>query len=155
MRFRDTLAMRLRHAYFPIRRVTRNRLAEFDITVDQYVVLTLLAEEQGCTQQDLVEQVCSDPSSMRAILVLLEKRGLIRRKVCMIDARARRVFLTARGRKLQSKLLSEGPQQLPSHLKGVLTDNELKTLLRCLDKIANAESARSHVSNDMQGVCKD
>ena len=138
MRFRDTLAMRLRHAYFPIRRLTRARLAEFDITVDQFVVLSLLVEQQGRTQQNLVEEASSDPSTMRAMLVLLEERGLIRREYSTHDARARLVFLTSQGRKLQEKLLADGPQQVPSYLDGVLTDDELTTLLRCLDKIADA-----------------
>ena len=138
MRFRDTLAMRLRHAYFPMRRLTRARLAEFEITVDQFVVLSLLVEQQGRTQQNLVEEASSDPSTMRAMLVLLEERGLIRREHCTHDARARLVFLTSKGRRLQKKLLIAGPRQVPSYLDGLLTDDELSTLLRCLDKIADA-----------------
>ena len=96
-------------------RLTRARLAEFDITVDQFVVLTLL--------------------------VLLEKRGLIRREPCTRDARARLVFLTSKGRRLQKKLLIAGPKQVPSYLDGVLSDDELRTLLRCLDKIAAAAAS--------------
>ncbi len=141
MRFRDTLAMRLRHAYFPIRRLTRARLAEFDITVDQFVVLTLLLEQQNRTQQSLVEEASSDPSTMRAMLVLLEERDLIRREPCTHDARARLVFLTSKGRRLQKKLLIGSPKQAPSYLDGVLTDDELRTLLRCLDKIADAAAS--------------
>lgn len=122
-------------------RLTRARLAEFDITVDQFVVLTLLVEQQGRAQQSLVEQASSDPSTMRAMLVLLEKRGLIRREPCTRDARARLVFLTSKGRRLQKKLLIAGPKQVPSYLDGVLSDDELSTLLRCLDKIAAAAAS--------------
>lgn len=147
MRFRDTLAMRLRHAYYPIRRFTRARLTEFEITVDQFVVLTLLVDQQGHTQQNLVEEASSDPSTMRAILVLLERRGLIRREHCAHDARARLVFLTSEGRRLQKKLLIAGPRQVPSYLDGVLTDDELTTLLRCLDKIAEAAASAERSPN--------
>lgn len=147
MDFRDSLAMRLRHAYFPMRRLTRARLAEFDITVDQFVVLSLLAEQEGRTQQNLVEEASSDPSTIRAMLVLLERRGLIRRERCTRDARARLVFLTSEGRSLQMKLLIAGPRQVPSYLDGVLTDDELRMLLRCLDKIADASPSTERSSD--------
>ena len=74
MGLRDSLAMQLREAYFSIRRSAQARVAASGATVDQVVVLTLISEQQGLTQRDIVQRSCSDPSTIRAMLVLLEEQ---------------------------------------------------------------------------------
>lgn len=136
MGFRDTLPMRLRAAYFSVRRETQEFLEPFGLTVDQFVLLTLLAEENGLTQRELGRRAVSDPSTIRVMLVLLEGRGLIRRPRCQQDGRARRVHLTSKGRRLQEKTMPGGPKTLPSRLAGVFTPEELETVLDCMARIA-------------------
>ncbi len=78
--------------------------AQYGATADQFVILTLLAEEDGVTQQELVRRAFSDPNTITVMLRLLEKRGLIRRLSHSHDGRARLVYLTPKGRALQRKL---------------------------------------------------
>jgi DNA-binding MarR family transcriptional regulator len=96
--------MRLRGAYLTFHRMANAHFEQFGVTADQFVVLTLLAEEEGVTQRDLVEQAFSDANTIGEMLTRLEKKGLVRREPHPEDGRARCVFLTPRGRKRQKQL---------------------------------------------------
>lgn len=133
VRYEDSLAMLLRASYTAMRRRAQQRLRGTDATVDQFVIMTLLAEQDGVTQQDLVVRAYSDPSTIRAMLVLLEKRGWLRREQDDTDARARRVFLTKSGRAFQLKLqeIVGSPQAMESSMK----PSEFRIVKRCLRKL--------------------
>src|SRR5262245_33264450 len=96
--------MRLRGAYLTFHRMANAHFEQFGVTADQFVVLTLLAEEDGVTQRDLVEQAFSDANTIGEMLARLEKKQLVRRERHPKDGRARCVFLTPKGRKMQKKL---------------------------------------------------
>jgi len=133
--------MQLRGAYGLIRRVAQTRLADSDATVDQVVIMTLLAEEDGLTQKDLVERAFSDPSTVRAMLVLLEQRGLVRREVCDEDARARRVYLTSDGRRQQKALVRRSHIGDAARLEALFDDEELRLLRAFLQRIIDDKLA--------------
>jgi DNA-binding MarR family transcriptional regulator len=97
--------MRLRGAYLTFHRFANAHFEQFGVTSDQFVVLTLLAEQDGITQNEVVEQAFSDPNTIGAMLARLEKKDLIRRERHPHDGRARCVYLTLQGRKLQRQLL--------------------------------------------------
>ncbi len=82
------LAMSLRAAYLVMHRRTGALLARTRVTADQFVVLSALAEADALTQRELVSRTSSDPNTMRAMLVLLERRGLIKRRPHPRDGRA-------------------------------------------------------------------
>jgi DNA-binding MarR family transcriptional regulator len=144
--------MQLREAYFSIRRSAQARLTATGATVDQVVVLTLIAEEQGLTQRDIVERSCSDPSTIRAMLVLLEKRGWIRRDFDPNDARVWRVSLSAEGRKQQRRLKRIAHIGDPTRMENLLADDELQIVRNCLQRIAGkqAEVATSATGKSKQ-----
>jgi DNA-binding MarR family transcriptional regulator len=93
------LAMALRAAYMALHRETEAAVASHGVTADQFVVLAALAGGEARTQRELVARTGSDPSTLRAMLVLLEKRGLVERRPHPTDGRARSVRLTASGRR--------------------------------------------------------
>lgn len=98
MRDGHELAMALRAAYLAMHRQTDALLAPSGVTADQFVVLSALSENDALSQRELVERTSSDPNTLRAMLVLLERRGLIERPPHPTDGRARSVALTATGR---------------------------------------------------------
>jgi DNA-binding MarR family transcriptional regulator len=132
--------MQLRAAYFSVRRTAQARLAESGATADQVVVMTLLAEEPKLTQQEIVERSFSDPSTVRAMLELLEDRGWVRRDSDPEDARVRRVKLTAEGRKQQRRLQRIGQIGDPTNMENLLSDAELRVVTDCLKRIANTQA---------------
>ena len=90
------VARALRAAYLALHRQTNDCLAQEGVTADQFVLLSALSEADAATQQELVRRVGSDPNTVRAMLLLLEGRGLVARERCPADGRARSVTLTGR-----------------------------------------------------------
>ena len=69
----------LRAAYLALHRQTNDCFAKDGVTADQFVLLASLADADAVTQQELVRRVGSDPNTVRAMLLLLEGRGLVAR----------------------------------------------------------------------------
>ncbi len=98
------LAMALRGSYLTMHRKADSFFVKHGVTADQYVLLHLLASESGVTQQTLVARASSDPNTVRAMLLLLEGRGLVTRKRHPVDGRARSVSITKKGLTLFKRL---------------------------------------------------
>ena len=69
----------LRAAYFGMHRVSDAHFSRHGVTADQFVLLACLKEQDAITQLELARRASSDPSTIRAMLVLLEGRGLVAR----------------------------------------------------------------------------
>ena len=130
------IAMGLRAAYLLMHRQTNAFLAAFGMTADQFVLLALLADEDGITQQELAERARSDPNTIRAMLVLIEKNGIVRRGKHPSDRRARRVTLTRKGRGAYAKVSAEIRPLQDALLRPFGTIGARK-LLMSLDRISD------------------
>src|SRR6187401_3668392 len=95
---KDRLPLELRAAYLALHRCSDVQFGKLGVTADQFVLLATLARGDALTQRELARRMPSDPSTVRAMLVLLEQRGLVQRNVHPGDARARTVALTAAGK---------------------------------------------------------
>ena len=135
------IAMGLRAAYWSMHRQTNARLARHAVTADQFVLLSLLAEQDGITQQQLCRRASSDPNTIRAILVLLGDNGLVARGPHPTDARARHVTLTRKGRQVHAKLSRE-LRPLQDRLVGLFDAQEGQALVQFLGRISE-EMTRS------------
>ncbi len=93
------LPMALRAAYLAMHRRSDAHFAQHGVTADQFVLLATLSQGDAITQRELARRMPSDPSTVRAMLVLLEKQGLVERDVHPGDSRARTVSLTAVGKR--------------------------------------------------------
>lgn len=91
--------MALRRAYLAMHRRTDAALARHGVTADQFVLMSALADGHAATQRELADRTASDPNTVRAMLLLLEKRGLIARTPHPSDGRALAVALTPAGKK--------------------------------------------------------
>ena len=92
------IAMGLRAAYWAMHREADALLQPQGVTANQFVLLSILAEGKALTQQELVRQASSDANTVRAMLVLLERSGLVSRRSHPTDGRARCVAMTDQGR---------------------------------------------------------
>lgn len=74
----------------------------FGITVPQYNVLRILrgAHPNPCTINSLIERMLDRMSNASRIVDRLEAKGLVERKVCPSDRRAKDVVITDEGLKL-------------------------------------------------------
>ena len=141
------IALHLRRAYFALNRRLEDLLAPHGLSGDQYRVLLMLKQHGECTQRTLVELLLSDPSTLGAIVRLLESRGYIRRQVDPDDRRARRLSFTAAGHRLFAKI-----QPLVERVRGeldeVLSSHERDELIRILAKIESHILARWSARTD-------
>jgi DNA-binding MarR family transcriptional regulator len=112
-------------------------LAQSGVTADQFVLLAALADAAALTQRELVYRTSSDPNTVRAMLVLLERRGLIVRRPHPTDGRARSVSLTRKGRTVFNRLWRQS-EPLRKRMVGALTPAETTMLIDQLQRIVTA-----------------
>jgi DNA-binding MarR family transcriptional regulator len=136
----EEIPMALRAAYLALHRRSEAKFAPHGVTADQYVLLATLARGHALTQRELARRISSDPSTVRAMLVLLERRGLVGREAHPTDARARTVALTAQGKRTFRQVRKAG-EPIRARMLDALRPGEVKTLLRLLDRVAGALNA--------------
>ncbi|MBI5585534.1 MAG: MarR family transcriptional regulator [Deltaproteobacteria bacterium] len=76
----------------------------YDLTPEQWGVLTRLREGEGLNQSQLGEKTFKDRHNITRILNLLENRGCIERRADKTDRRIYRLFFNKTGQDLQEKL---------------------------------------------------
>ena len=144
-----SLPLGLRAAYLAMHRRTNACLAKTGCTADQFVLLGLLAHEDAVTQQELVRRASSDPNTVRAMLVLLEKRGLIARVGHPTDGRARSVILTEKGRRLHRRQMAD-TEPLRKRMRALFRPGEAEALADSLARIADALSPPSRREHPLE-----
>ena len=131
------LPMALRAAYLALHRVSDARFAAYGVTADQFVLLATLSQGQALTQRELASRISSDPSTVRAMLVLLDHGGLVKRESHPSDARAKTVALTAAGKRKLQQLWKAG-QQIRDKMFESLEPSDARTLVELLRRVANS-----------------
>jgi DNA-binding MarR family transcriptional regulator len=137
----SVIPIALRAAYLALHRRSDARFAPHGVTADQFVLLATLARGgEALTQRELARRMSSDPSTVRAMLVLLAARGLVERDSHPADARARTVALTAKGMRVFRRLWTAG-EPIRAQMLGALQPGEAATLVRLLGRLAEALNA--------------
>lgn len=131
------IAIALRTAYLALHRRSEAQFAPQGVTADQFVLLATLARGNALTQRELARRMSSDPSTVRAMLVLLEQRGLIERDAHPTDSRARTVALTAQGQRTFRQLWSAG-EPIREQMLAAMLPHEAEVLVGLLARIATA-----------------
>jgi DNA-binding MarR family transcriptional regulator len=108
----------------------------YDITPEQWTVLSSLWEAEGVHQSLLAEKTAKDRHNIARILNLLEKGGLVRRQPDRGDLRRRKVYLTEAGRSLKPELVRVSIGFLEEAFAG-MTQEDLSSLIRILRRILN------------------
>ena len=131
------LAMALRAGYLAMHRRTDAALARHRVTADQFVLLAALAGGGAVTQKDLGRRTASDPNTVRAMLLILERQGLVARRPHPTDGRARTVALTTKGRRLYAALWA-ATEPVRQELTAGLVQDEGEALLGLLARVTRA-----------------
>lgn len=106
----------------------------FDLTVDQWVVLESISQQQGISQNEVAEITAKDAPTITRILDLMQKKGIIQRILAENDARKYKIMLTPYGEQLHRKV-----KPVVSEVRkkgwGNLSDTDYNTLVRIMDSI--------------------
>ena len=137
MESKSELPMALRAAYLALHRRSEAQFAKCGITADQFVLLATLARGDSLTQRELARRMPSDPSTVRAMLVLLEKQGLVRRDAHPSDSRARTAALTVAGKRKFRQVFTAG-ESIRDQMVETLQSHESALLVRLLNQVAES-----------------
>ncbi|MDD6254784.1 MAG: MarR family transcriptional regulator [Eubacteriales bacterium] len=81
-----------------MRRQMSMALDRYDVTLEQFVVLYNLVNDDGINQKTLSRRVDKDQATLARILDILESRGYVERRTTEKDRRAFLVFITDKGK---------------------------------------------------------
>ncbi len=112
------------------------KAAQAGISVDQWIVLKQVSENNGCSQVEIAQSTVKDaPTTTRTIDQLVNKE-LIEKQLDPNDRRKYMVFVTDKGLQLIERLLPvvQSYRKLP--VKGFLKE-EQDTLLQLLNRMLN------------------
>lgn len=140
MTTQNNLPMALRAAYLALHRRSDAQFSPHGLTADQFVLLATLSRGQALTQRELARRMPSDPSTVRAMLALLERRGLVKRDSHPTDSRARTVALTTAGKRKFRQVWAAG-EQIRAQMFGSMQPEEAEILVRLLMNVAEALNA--------------
>lgn len=98
---------RLRKAFLSICRCGDVVFSPYRLTTEQYALMRAVQREPGICQADITEQIFAEPNTVTAMVTLLERRGILRRKPKPTDRRVRQLFLTTHGQTVMQRLSSD------------------------------------------------
>src|SRR5262249_27196244 len=138
--------MWLRKAYLSFHRRANAWMLDHGVTADQFVLLTVVAREPGITQITIVERTGSDPNTVAAVLRRLEQRRLVCREAHARDRRARCVFLTAEGKRVQRRAAKDA-EPIVATLRDCMADcdrSQIERFLQCVHQVFSVPPAEAH-----------
>jgi DNA-binding MarR family transcriptional regulator len=123
-----------RRAALAVIEVFLQRMSGYKLRPVDFSVLSLITHNPGITSRQLCTTLGILPPNLVGMVNALEKRGLIVRHPHPRDGRAMGLHLTAAGQKLMRDA-EKTAAQLEAEAAAKLSDTEVKTLIRLLQKV--------------------
>ena len=124
----------IRKAYRAFTRSLEQRLAPHDISLSMWFFLRLLWEQEGLTQRELSDELGLTQATTVTAMHVMERRGIIERRLNSVDRRKVNIFLTAKGHALKSTLLRYANEVNGAACRDIESD-ELEQLRGTLKRI--------------------
>lgn len=112
----------------------KTKLEPYNLAPEQNLIMMLLWEKDGLTQNQLVEMLDKDKTNIARMASNLEKKGFVKRCACPNDRRSVKLYLTENGKKLATTIIPIAEEFNEIVCKGISTQ-ELLELERLLSKI--------------------
>jgi DNA-binding MarR family transcriptional regulator len=128
------LGYNARRAALAVIEVFLERMAGYDLRPVDFSVLSLITHNPGITSRQLCTTLGILPPNLVGMVSALERRGLIVRHPHPRDGRAMGLHLTGAGRTLMRDA-EQTAAQLESEAAAKLSETEVKTLIRLLQKV--------------------
>lgn len=107
----------------------------YEITPEQYVVLSMLSEESLLYQNELCEELHKDKSNMTRILSVLEEKGLIEKiQATENKKQVNKIKITSKGKEVRDKITPQIEASREKYLDGISQD-EMYACIKVLSKI--------------------
>jgi MarR family transcriptional regulator, organic hydroperoxide resistance regulator len=103
--FQDYISIKIHETDLKLTNYIKSKLEPFNLAPEQNLIMMLLWEKEGLTQNQLVEMLNKDKTNITRMASSLEKKGFIKRINCEDDRRSVRLYLTETGKKLGDEVL--------------------------------------------------
>jgi DNA-binding MarR family transcriptional regulator len=130
----ETLFYRLEKAIKAYRQFAQKQITDssFDITIDQWLVLKTIKEDETLTQRQIAEIVFKDYASITRIIELLVKKQYLNRNPHSEDRRRFDLSITEKGDETIKSIYPIVIQNRKQALK-YFSSNDIKSFESCLD----------------------
>jgi DNA-binding MarR family transcriptional regulator len=125
---------RLRRAFLSICRCGDVMFSPYRLTTEQYSLMLAVFRNPGIRQVDVQDRIFAEPNTVTAMVSLLERRGILRRKSSPSDGRVRLLYLTAHGQAVM-KRLSDDWAPMRALLQKCFSGKGGQEALEILDKV--------------------
>src|SRR5579871_1885437 len=135
--FTESVGYQIRATHRLLQRFLQSKIEPHGITLGMWYFLRALWHEDGLTQRELSNRVATmEPTTLSAIVVM-EKKGLVRRVRDKVDRRKWHIQLTAKGRALKTTLLPLARDVVDTAVQN-LSPKQVKQLLAGLMEVQNS-----------------
>jgi len=112
------------------------QLKPYDITPEQWSIISVLNDQNGLTQKELAEAIDRDQTTVARMIHSMEKKEFVKKVFNDKDKRSHYLFLTEKGERIKNKLI---PVVNDAHrfVTTNLDEQELKQLKLILNKLYN------------------
>jgi DNA-binding MarR family transcriptional regulator len=132
--FAESVGYQVRTTHRAIQRLLQLKIEPHGITLGMWYFLRALWHEDGLTQRELSNRVGTmEPTTLSAMLIM-EKKGLVRRVRDKTDRRKWHIHLTPRGRALKARLIPLAREVVDMAVQNLST-KDVKQLLRGLGEV--------------------
>ncbi len=126
--------------FFKLRYLIKDKyqksLKNHDISLDQWIILSRIYQNEGNNQKKLADVSNKDRAVITRILNILENKGFIEKNKSYYDKREFLIYLTPKGKDLYeetSTIISENNDKINS----IFSDSELEQFKYLLDKLGS------------------
>ena len=110
------------------------KLNGFDITSEQFTVLTVLWYQDGIPQQQIAKTIERDKTTVSRVLSSMIRRDLIKREDAEADRREKHIYLTEKGKAIQKELIRLSGDLFFKTTDGI-DDRDLQIALSVIHKL--------------------
>lgn len=135
LRFQDYISIKLHKTDLVLTSFIKSKLEPFNLAPEQNLIMMLLWEQDGLTQNQLGKMLNKDKTNITRMTSSLEKKELIKRLQWLQDKRVTKIYLTSKGRDLGNQVIPVAEQFNKVVCKD-LSGDELAELERLLTKIS-------------------
>jgi MarR family transcriptional regulator, organic hydroperoxide resistance regulator len=138
--FAESIGYQVRTTHRLLQRLLQFKIGPHGITLGMWYFLRALWHEDGLTQRELSVRVGTmEPTTLSAILIM-ERKGLVRRARNKTDRRKWHIHLTPKGRALKSRLLPLAREVVDTAVQN-LSRSEVTQLLKGLAEVQKSVEA--------------
>ncbi|KHF38971.1 MarR family winged helix-turn-helix transcriptional regulator [Halalkalibacter okhensis] len=132
--FQEYISIKLHKTDLNLTSYVKAKLEPFNLAPEQNLIMLLLWEQDGLSQQQLVNKLDKDKTNIARMASSLEKKGFIKRSNCHEDRRSVKLYLTACGRKLGEQVIPIAEEFNEIVCKDI-SEEELQLMEKVLEKM--------------------